>query len=324
MGTACAWVAPCGKRTPMKSKIGHAGLALLVALLLIGWGEVVSARQRPKPASVAGGARTLTILSEPDTIIWIDDIRRGSTDANGKLSPVRISAGTHTLRARAAGFKEVTMPLTAAQRGEIKLRLMRTTDQAELAFQRAETARDTARDDEARQKAADLYRRTLTLRLAYPSAHVGLARVLLDLNDTNGALAEIEAARRYRAIYPEASAVEGRIYRETGQTDEAIGAFNRAIRESHGFQPEAHVGIGRVYEDKGQYDIAAREFQIAINQLSDTEPIIYQMLGAAYEKSGDNKAAIVAYENYLRLAPNGSLAPAVRSIVEQLKSQSPE
>ena len=184
--------------------------------------------------------------------------------------------------------------------------------------------RETARDDEARQKAADLYRQTLKLRPAFPAAHVGLARVLLDLNDTNGALAEIDSARRYRANYPEASAVEGRIYRETGQTDEAIGAFNRAIRESHGFQPEAHVGIGRVYEEKGQYDLAAREFQIAINQLSDTEPIIYQLLGAAYEKSGNNKEAIAAYENYLRLAPNGSLAPAVRSILDQLKTQQPD
>jgi tetratricopeptide (TPR) repeat protein len=216
------------------------------------------------------------------------------------------------------------MPLTAAQRGEIRVRLLRTTDEAELSFQQAETARETARDDETRQKAAEVYRRTLKLRLTLPAAHVGLARVLLDLNDTNGALAEIEAARRYRAVYPEASAVEGRIYRETGQTDEAIGSFNRSIREGHGFQPEAHVGIGRVYEEKGQYDLAAREFQIAINQLADTEPIIYQLLGAAHEKNGNSKEAITAYENYLRLAPNGSLAPAVRSMVEQLKAQAPE
>jgi tetratricopeptide (TPR) repeat protein len=307
----------------MKSKIGHAGLRLVAALLLIAWGDVASARQRPKPDPAAGGARTLTIVAEPNTIVWVDEIRRGTTDAGGTLSQVKISAGAHTLRARAAGFKEVTMPLTAAQRGEIKLRLIRATDQAELAFQQAETARETARDEEARQQAADLYRRTLTLRPAFPAAHVGLARVLLDLNDTNGALAEIATARRDRAVYPEASAVEGRIYREAGQTDEAAGAFNRAIRESHGFQPEAHVGIGRVYEDKGQYELAAREFQIAIDQLSDTEPIIYQMLGAACEKSGSNKEAIVAYENYLRLAPNGSLAPAVRSILEQLKSPAP-
>src|SRR5213080_4573554 len=190
-------------------------------------------------------------------------------------------------------------------------------------FSNTRKPRVNLRDDAARQTSVDLYRRAMKARAAFPAAHVGLARVLLDLNDTNGALAEIDAARRARPNYPEASAVEGRIYRETGQTDEAIGAFNRAIRESHGFQPEAHVGIGRVYEDKGEYQLATREFKIAIDQLSDTEPVIYEMLGAAYEKAGNKREAIAAYENYLRLAPNGSLAPAVRSILDQLKSESP-
>ena len=289
---------------------------LLAANASMAWSQV-----RTEP--VGGNARTLTIVSEPNAVVWIDEIRRGATDGDGRLVQVRVSSGTHSLRLRAAGFKEMTMPLAAAERGEVKLRLARTTDEAELAFQQAETARETARDDQARQQAADLYRQTLKLRPAFPAAHVGLARVLLDLNDTNGALAEIESARRYRAVYPEASAVEGRIYREAAQSDEAVGSFNRALRESNGFQPEAHVGIGRVYEDKGEYELAAREFQIAIDQLSDTEPIIYQLLGAAYEKTGNNREAITAYENYLRLAPNGTLAPAVRSILEQLKTQQP-
>ena len=306
----------------MKSKIGHACRPLLVALLLVAWGDAVSAPQRAGTGP-AGRVRTLTILGEPNTVVWIDEIRRGTTDAAGTLAQVRVFAGAHTLRARATGFKELTMSVAAAQRNDIKLRLVRTADRAELAFQQAETARETARDDVARQQAADLYRRTLQLRPAFPAAHVGLARVLLDLNDTNEALAEIEAARRDRAAYAEASAVEGRIYREMGQTDEAVGSFNRSIRESRGFQPEAHVGIGRIYEDKGLYELAAREFQIAVDQLSDTEPIIYQWLGAAYEKSGNNRGAIAAYENYLKLAPNGSLAPAVRSIIEQLKSPAP-
>jgi tetratricopeptide (TPR) repeat protein len=293
----------------------------LAALLLTVCGVAVLAQRKPIPAATAG--RTLTIVTEPNAIVWLDEIRRGTTDASGKLSLAKVSSGGHSLRVRAGGFKEVTMPVQAAQRGEIRVRLVRTTDEAELTFQQAETARETAKDDQSRQKSADLYRQALRLRPAFPYAHVGLARVLMDLNDSNGALAEIENGRRDKPVYPEASAAEGRIYRETGQTDEAIGSFNRAIRESHGFQPEAHVGLGRVYEDKGQYELAAREYQIAINQLSETEPIIYQLLGAAYEKTGKNKEAVVAYENYLRLAPNGSLAPAVRSILEQLREQPP-
>jgi len=31
------------------------------------------------------------------------------------------------------------------------------------------------------------------------------------------------------------------------------------------------------------------------------------------------KGAVTAYEKYLELAPNGSLAPAIRSIIDQLK-----
>lgn len=292
----------------------------IAGCLLIASCGIVAA-QRPRQVKVSGGARTVSVLSEPNALVWIDEIRRGATDSNGRLSELKVGTGSHTLRVRASGFKEATLPLTGA--GEIKVRLVRTTDQAELLFQQAENARETARDEEARRNAADLYRRALRVRSAFPAAHVGLARVLLDLNDSDGALGEIEAARRTRPIYPEASAVEGRIFRETAQTDEAIGAFNRAIREAHGFQPEAHVGIGRVYEEKGQYELAAREFKIAIDQLADTEPVIYQMLGAAYEKSGNSSEAIAAYENYLRLAPNGSQATAVRSIIEQLKSERP-
>jgi Flp pilus assembly protein TadD len=291
----------------------------LAVLPLVVWAASINAQRRTPDAAV----RTLTVATEAGAIVWLDEIRRGATDKTGRLLLVKVPSGAHNLRVRANGFKEATLPVTPSARGEIKVRLLRTTDQAELIFQQAETARETARDGESRQKAVDLYQQALRIRAAFPAAHVGLARVLLDLNDTNGALAEVDEARRYRASYPEASAVEGRIYRETGQTENAIGSFNRAIRESRGFQPEAHVGIGRVYEDRGQYELAAHEFQIAINQLADTEPIIYQLLGAAHEKNGNSREAIAAYENYLRLAPNGSQATAVQSIVEQLKSQQP-
>ena len=298
----------------MKSKICIVVFLLTVSVVSLG-------QRRSQPNAVASSARTLTILTETNAIVWIDEIRRGTTDSNGKLAMLKVSAGAHNLRVRKNGFKESSMAVAATQRGEIRVRLLPTTDEAELTFQQAEAARETAKDEAGRQKASDLYRKAIQLRPAFPAAHVGLARVLMDLNDTEGALAEIEAARRYRASYPEASAAEGRIYREAAQTDDAIGSFNRAIRESHGFQPEAHVGLGRIYEDKGQYELAAREYQIAVNQLSDTEPIIYQLLGAAYEKNGKNKEAVLAYENYLRLAPNGSLAPAVKSILEQLREQ---
>jgi tetratricopeptide (TPR) repeat protein len=273
--------------------------------------------------AVAGQRRasssSVVINTEPNAIVWIDEIRRGTSDASGRIE-LKVLPGRHAVKVRANGFKEAAVPLLPGRR-TLAVKLVRTTDRAELLFQQAEEAREKARDDAAKEEAADLYRETLKLRPAFPAARVGLARLLLDLNKYQDALAEIDAARRVRRIYPEASAVEGRIHREAAFTDDAIASFRRAIREARGFQPEAHVGLARVLEEQGNYVEAEAEYRKAIAQLSDSEPVIYQMLGAAYEKQRKNKEAVAAYEKYLALAPNGSLAPAVRSIIDQLRRE---
>ena len=292
-------------------------LALTVFVVVLLSGTNATFSQGRSNTLRAPSSRSLTITTESNAVIWIDEIRRGVTDASGRIE-LKTAAGRHTLRVRAMGFKEVTLPLVAGRRS-LTVKLVRTADQAELTFQQAEDAREKAKDDAARQKAAELYRAALKIRQANPAAHVGLARVLLDLNQHEAALDEIEVARRTRPVYPEASAVEGRINREAGFTDDAIDSFRRAIREARGFQPEAHVGLARVFEDKRQTEEAIVEFRKAIDQLSDSEPVIYQLLGAAYERVQKYKEAVAAYEKYLALAPNGSLAPAIRSIIEQVR-----
>src|SRR5882762_3639553 len=275
-------------------------------------------RASPRRVATLSSVSILTIDTEPNAIVWLDEIRRGQTDASGKLEINKVSAGAHVLRVRAMGFKESTTSLLAGKRS-VSLKLLPTSDQAELLFQQAEAAREQAKDEESRRKAEDLYREALKIRTAFPAAHLGLARVLLDLNEYQKALSEIDAARRGRPVYPEASAVEGRINREAAFNEEAINSFRRSIREAKGFQPEAHVGLAKVFEDKGRYTEAIAEYRKAIDQLSDSEPVIYQLLGAAYEKQQKYKDAVAAYEKYLQLAPNGSLAPAIRSIIDQLR-----
>ncbi len=270
-------------------------------------------------AQQSAAGSSVTITTEPNAIVWVDDIRRGKTDASGKLALTKVSSGRHSLRVRANGFKEATLPLAVGRRGNVAVKLLPTSDESEIAFQEAETLREQAKDDESRRQAVERYRLALKLRPSFPAARVGMARLLLDLNDTKNALAEIEAARRARPIYPEASAVEGRIYREAAFDEEAIKSFRRAIREGRDVQPEAHVGLARLLEERGQYEESISEFRKAIAQLADSEPVIYQLLGAAYERQQKYKEAIAAYEKYLELSPNGSLAPALRSMIEQLK-----
>src|SRR5258708_18222802 len=100
----------------MKLRICIAGLLLVFAV-----GDVEAQRQRQAaPAGNAG--RTLTVMTEPDApnaIVWLDEIRRGVTDNAGKLAQLKVSSGAHTLRVRAARFREITTPGTALPPGAV-------------------------------------------------------------------------------------------------------------------------------------------------------------------------------------------------------------
>lgn len=284
-------------------------------------GATVTAAKAKAPLVAA---KSITLKSEPKAVVWFDEVRRGMTDEAGQFEIAKVSPGRHTLRVRAAGFAERTVTLLPAQRGALAVPLTRTTDEAELAFQKAEEARERAANDEARREVVALYRRALALLPRFPAAHVGLARVLLDLNDYEAALVEVDEARKDRPVYAEASVVEGRILRASSQNDEAVAAYQAAIREARGFQPEAHTGIGIIYEEAGKYEEAAAAFRKAIAQLSDTEPVLYELIGRVYERLEKYPEAVAAYEKYLELAPDGKLAPAIQSVIEQLRKQAAE
>lgn len=301
---------------------------LILAVLFFVFNFYVKAQNRSLTASAA--SRAITIITEPSASIWIDDILRGKSDESGKLTIRNAPAGVHRVRVRASGFREVTQNLTAAQRGDLKITLAPTNDEAEIAFQQAESQTD-------KQKAVEFYQKAISLRLKYAEAYIGLARTLSRMSEIEDALKAVADARKARLNYAEASAVEGRIYSAEGDVAKAIAAYKRAIREGKGFQPESHTGLGLIYRDKAEdagssgdlenekinLTLAANELSIAVKQLSgapDAE-ILYQILGGVYEKMRDYKKAIVVYQEFLRVFPDSNESSAVESFIVQLEKQ---
>lgn len=274
--------------------------------------------------------RAVTISTEPNTTVWIDGVRYGKTDASGNLEIKTVAAGAHTLRLRADGFKEKSQPIAATQRGEIKIVMVKTTDEAELAFQEAE--RLTTVD---REKAAEAYRRAIKSRPNYPDAYIALARVLSEAGDLEDAQTAIASARRLKPGFAEASAIEGRINKDNGEEKRAIASFKRAIAEGRGFQPEAYAGLGLLYKEKAEaaggagdfdneevnFNESTKNLRMALKQLSGAPDaiVIYQLLGLIYERQKKNADAISVYEEFLRFFPNVVEAEAVRSFIVQLK-----
>ena len=301
---------------------------LIAFLILIAHSVAFSQAKKPAPVQY----RTITISTQPEAIVSIDGVRYGTTDRTGVLKIATVAPGLHTLRIRADGFKEKSQPLTAIQKGEIKILLVKTTDEAELAYQEAERQASVDRD-----KSIASYKRAVKLRPAYPEAFLGLARVLSETGDFDEAQSAIVSARKLRLGYAEASAVSGRIYKDGGDEAKAVATFQRAITEGKGFQPEAYTGLGLLYKEKAEgfggsgdfeheaaaYTDSAKYLKSAIKQLAGAPDamVIYQLLGLVYERQKKYAEAIATYEEFLSIFPNSVEATAVRSFIVQLKKE---
>jgi cytochrome c-type biogenesis protein CcmH/NrfG len=276
---------------------------------------------------------TLTVVSEPGATVWVDGIRFGKTDPSGRILIKDLGGARHTVMVRSDGFREASKAIASA-RGDVKIGLVKTTDLAELAFQDAE--RLVSQD---RGQAAVAYRKAISLRPTYAAAYIGLARVLSDSGDYDGALKAIRDLRRTAPQNAEAAAVEGRIYRENGDDEKAIAAFKRAIVIGHGFQPEAYTGLGLLYKERAEsagaagnfaeetadYNEATKDLTAALKQLSGAPDavVLYQLLGLVYERQKKFTEALRVYNEFLARFPDSSEASAVRSFIEQIKKQTP-
>ncbi len=297
---------------------------------LIAFFAFSASAQTKKAAPSAAQVKTITVITEPKAIVWLDDVKRGETDESGRLTVKYSLPGIRKLRVRAAGFKEVSQNLPPAQKGDVKIVLTKTNDESELAFQQAEAETD-------KQKAAEFYTKAVNLRPNFAEANLGLARALSDNGENQAALKAIQAARKARPAYAEASAVEGRIYKAEGNEEKAIAAFKRAVTEGKGFQPEALTGLALLYKEKAEtagsdgkfeeetvnYQMTADYFRKALTQLSgapDAE-VLYQFLGLTYEKMKKYKDAIAVYEEFLRVFADSSETTAIRSFIIQLRKQ---
>lgn len=274
--------------------------------------------------------RTITVVTQPNSSVWLDGVLYGRTSDNGELIIATVAPGRKTLRVRSDGFKEALKPLLATQSGRIAIALTQTTDPAELAFQEAE--RQALLD---RPKAVEAYERAIKLRPAYIDAHIGLARTLSEMGEIEKTEKAVAAARRAKPGSAEVSVIEGRYFKSIGEEDKAITSYKRALKESGGFQPEAYAGLGIIYKERAEeagslgdyakesanYAEAAKHLSLSIKQLSGAPDsvVMYQFLGLVYEQQKKPAQAIAVYEEFLKFFPNHPEAEAFQSFIVQLK-----
>lgn len=284
----------------------------LVALSLTAVSSYAQTRAR------TGSLRIVT--GHPGSVVFINNIRHGSTDEAGVLELPRVQAGSYPIRVRTAGFTDYrgSVVIAAGSKREVKVTHQPTADQALISFQKGEQLRDSGQNEEA----VEQYKAAIELRPVFPEARVAMTRCLITIQDYEEAEKQIlTAIKQNKGPYPEAQTVLANLRRNQGLTKESIVEYRKALRLARNISPEAHVGLAIALQEDGQIDEAIKEYRTGISQDMDTESILYYLLGSALEKADRNKEAIEAYRSYLRLDPEGIYASAVESIIEKLKEE---
>jgi hypothetical protein len=293
-----------------KSHLGPAILALLFLLLA----PATPARQSPPHA-------TLTVKTSAGATVWVGSLRFGKVPESGQLTVNNLRPGNHTVRARLNGKHEGTesVALSGGEERTISISLSHPADSAEQHFQDAEDLRDAGNHSEAIKE----YRLAIAQRrTGYPAARMGLARSLMATGKHDDAATQVRAGMRERpGSFPEAYTILGNLRRSEGLTGDAIDDYRTALSQSNDFSPEAHTGLALTYQDLGRPGDAIKQYKIAAAQAADTEPVIYYLMGSVLEREDRLVEAIEAYQRYVDLAPQGTYAGAIKSIIKQLKRE---
>jgi len=293
----------------------------LILLSILATPYEASSRQSARPPSGRGATGALKVVTgRPGSVVFINNIRHGTTGESGEVDLPRVKAGSYPVRVRTAGFVDWRGSVSIAPGSSrvLKVSQQPATDQALLHYQNGETLRDTGKNDEAVKE----YRKAIELRPVFPEARVAMVRSLITLQDFAEAETQIQAAlKQHKGPYPEAQTVLANMRRNQGLVEESIVEYRKALRLARGVSPEAHIGLAIALEEMNQMDEAIKEYRAGIAQDMDTEPILYYLLGSALEKRQRYREAIDAYRNYLRLDPEGQYASAVESIIERLKEE---
>jgi tetratricopeptide (TPR) repeat protein len=268
----------------------------------------------------SASARVTFISNKPEVSVYLNSAFRGRTDDNGRLIIERLPAGRYQLRARKVGCKDYRFEfqVAAGQARQLRVNLLSTNDPADLAYQRGEQLREEKKFEASTEE----YKAALELRRQFPQARLGLARSLLALNEHEEAQQQAELAiRERRGQDPEGYTVLGNILRGAGQYEEAADAYRRALRLARDFSPEAHTGLALTMDDMDEPEKAIQHLRKAIAQDGDGEPILYNLLGNMLLAVERKREALKAFEMYLRLAPNSNDAPAIKSLIEQVREE---
>jgi Flp pilus assembly protein TadD len=148
-------------------------------------------------------------------------------------------------------------------------------------------------------RAEEAFERSLALDPTHVKSYLNLARVLLETDRANDALARVDSALGFDSLSNVAYRLRGRAFAELGQIDDAVDAYRHAITlDEHDAWSMNNLGV--LYIELGWPDEALYPLARAVS-LDTTQVIFFNNLGMALEHTGRWSQAAETYRHAVGL-----------------------
>ncbi|MEM9554184.1 MAG: tetratricopeptide repeat protein [Acidobacteriota bacterium] len=213
-------------------------------------------------------------------------VAEGATDRKGELQlDFAAPSGTYAVSIEAEGWApfDAELAFEPGTAQEVTFRLL-----DEEAGRRSAAVEQYNAGVEAHQaqdfaSAKERFREAITIDPTLPQAHLGLADVLLQMEEYEAAIEEIET---FRELAPEEEAgarMAYEIYRRAGRSDEAQALAEELGEESLTKDVAVHAyNQGAVATQKGEWAEALQHFDKAVSIDPELEPAWVGIASAAY------------------------------------------
>lgn len=149
------------------------------------------------------------------------------------------------------------------------------------------------------------YRRAVEKMPTYGPATRELAKLYLEGDRPNEALAVCSSFLRVQPATPELLLLQGDAFAVTGRMDEAVSAY-RQIRALGAPSPGLLARLGEAYHATGRMDRAIDAYDEAVSARPDSTALRYR-LAQLYSRTGQTGRAIAQYEALLSQEPENHL-----------------
>ncbi len=261
------------------------------------------------------------------------------TETGGKCRFLPTSSGMYIVRLSQIGYKEVSVHVNLVDtlRGFVTLDLkpdhanaapetpdgvsgdsISATDLSipENARQEFEKGQSAMKENKLDAGIAHL-RKAIKLYDTYPMAYALLGTAYLEQKKWSDAETALQKSLRFDSNSADAYLALGAVFNQTRNYPQAEAALLRGLE----LKPEAFAGhyeLAKTYWELGRWREAAPHVRKAVAGMPDVASP-HVLLGNVMLRENNPQGALSEYQEYLRLDPNGLMAPGVHQIIETIR-----